>query len=83
PISTDAAGSLEVNIRLQKAFAALSAGCSSTTRQAARRYADLSLERALQTLSFSQDRDKLRTIATVGHKRAQQAVAPQAAAEPN
>ncbi|ENB4188300.1 DUF2254 domain-containing protein [Stenotrophomonas maltophilia] len=83
PISTDAAGSLEVNIRLQKAFAALSAGCSSTTRQAARRYADLSLERALQTLSFSQDRDKLRTIATVEHKRAQQAVAPQAAAEPN
>lgn len=83
PISTDAAGSLEVNIRLQKAFAALSAGCSSATRQAARRYADLSLERALQTLRFSQDRDKLRTIATVEHKRAQQAVTPQAAAEPN
>lgn len=83
PISTDAAGSLEVNIRLQKAFAALSAGCSSTTRQAARHYADLSLERALQTLRFSQDRDKLRAIATVEHRRAHQVSTPQNVAGPN
>ncbi|NYF34758.1 DUF2254 domain-containing protein [Stenotrophomonas sp. JAI102] len=73
PISTDAVGSLEVNIKLQKAYAALSAGCTSNTRQVARRYANLSLERALQTLRFSQDRDKLRTIATVEHQRAQRA----------
>lgn len=80
PISTDAAGSLEVNIRLQKAFAALCAGCSPATREAARRHADASLERAVQTLKFSRDQEKLRAIAAVEHQRAQDAATRQAVA---
>ncbi|MBD7952750.1 DUF2254 domain-containing protein [Stenotrophomonas sp. Sa5BUN4] len=73
PLSTDAAGSLEVNIRLQKALAALCAGCSASTREAARHHADSSLERALRTLSFAQDRQKLRAIHALEQQRAQDA----------
>jgi len=83
PLSTGAAGSLEVSIRLQKAFAALSADCSSDTRRAAQRYADLSLDRALQTLAFAPDREKLRTIAAVERHRAQHAVVTRGAQEPD
>lgn len=80
PIATDAAGSLEVSIRLQKALAALCAGCSPDTRTAARRHADAALERALQTLSFPRDRETLRAIAAAEHQRAQETGATQTAA---
>ncbi|MFI8716292.1 DUF2254 domain-containing protein [Stenotrophomonas sp. NPDC077464] len=79
PLSTHAAASLEVNIRLQKALAALCAGCSPATRDAALRHAAVSLERAEQALDFPRDREKLREIAAAEHRTAQHLAARHAA----
>ncbi|WP_254775193.1 DUF2254 domain-containing protein [Pseudoxanthomonas sp. GM95] len=63
PISRDAAASLEVNIRLQKAYAAIAASGYAPMQQAASAHAALSLARALQHLDFAPDRARLSSIA--------------------
>lgn len=73
PIARDAAGSFEVSLKLQKALAALASSCSGEMRKAARHHADVALERSLQTLQFAQDREGLRAVASVEHRRAQEA----------
>jgi len=75
PLSNEGAGSLEVSLRLQKGLAALCAGCSSNTRQAAHRHAERSLARALQTLRFSDERDTLTAVAAEEQQRARHAAA--------
>ncbi|MGE6331633.1 DUF2254 domain-containing protein [Stenotrophomonas sp. NPDC077659] len=65
PISRDAAGSLEVNIRLQKGFAALLLAPDPAIAEEARRHAQWSLARAWDTLTFGPDREALRAAASV------------------
>lgn len=62
-ISRDAAASLEVNIRLQKAYAAIAASGYPPMRAAALEHASLSLARALQHLDFAPDRARLCAVA--------------------
>lgn len=63
PIARDAAGSLEVGIRLQKAFAALTQSGHPEVRQLALIYSRQALDRAMTVLSFEGDRRVLRDIA--------------------
>lgn len=63
PIARDAAGSLEVNIRLQKAFSALAQSDDETVALAARNHAGYSLSRAMGALHFENDRAALRAVA--------------------
>jgi len=65
PIARDAAGSLEVNIRLQKGFAALLQAPDPAIAGEARRHAQVALARALERLSFAADREALRASAVV------------------
>lgn len=63
PIARDAAGALEVNIQLQKAFAAVARADSPEMREAALMLAQQSLQRGLQTLRFGPDQEALRAAA--------------------
>ncbi|WP_230583965.1 DUF2254 family protein, partial [Xanthomonas arboricola] len=63
PLARDAAGSLGVNIRLQKAFAALAQSNDEAVRHAARFHSQQALERALLALNFEADRQSLRVAA--------------------
>lgn len=65
PIARDAAGSLEVNIRLQKAFSALAQSADPIVATAARHHARLALSRALEALAFEQDRETLKAVASL------------------
>nr|WP_295521616.1 DUF2254 family protein [uncultured Stenotrophomonas sp.] len=65
PIARDAAGSLEVNIRLQKGFAALLQAPDPAIALQARRHAQWALARALERLTFAPDRAALRASAVV------------------
>lgn len=65
PIARDAAGSLEVNIRLQKGFAALLQAPDPAIAGEARRHAQVALARALERLSFAADREALRASAVI------------------
>jgi uncharacterized membrane protein len=62
PISRDAAGSLEVNIRLQKAFVALAGSSNEATRVASQAHARIALERGLLGMDFEADRKALRAV---------------------
>lgn len=55
-IAREGAASLEIGIRLQKAFAAIAATGYAPCVLAARKHADLSLQRALAALDFEPDR---------------------------
>ncbi|MBO9881579.1 DUF2254 domain-containing protein [Xanthomonas sp. D-109] len=63
PIARDAAGMLEVGIRLQKAFAAIAQSGHPPMREAALAHARLALQRAVDTMPFAPDREKLRAVA--------------------
>jgi len=63
PIARDAAGSLEVNIRLQKGFAALQLAPDPDIAREARRHAQWAMARALERLTFEPDREALRASA--------------------
>ncbi|WP_367382323.1 DUF2254 domain-containing protein [Stenotrophomonas cyclobalanopsidis] len=63
PIARDAAGSLEVNIRLQKGFAALQLAPDPDIAREARRHAEWAMARALERLTFEPDREALRASA--------------------
>lgn len=63
PISRDAAGSLEVNIRLQKAFEALARSADPAVVNAAREHARTALSRAIQALEFELDREAVQAAA--------------------
>lgn len=65
PIARDAAGSLEVNIRLQKAFSALARSADPIVATAARQHARLALSRAVDGLAFEQDRETLKAVASL------------------
>ena len=58
-IARDAAGSLEVNIRLQKGFSALLQAPDRAIAREARKHAQWALARALARLSFERDREAL------------------------
>ncbi|CRQ90180.1 DUF2254 domain-containing protein [Stenotrophomonas sp. FR010] len=62
PISRDAAGSLEVNIRLQKAFVALAGSSNEATRVASQAHSRIALERGLLAMDFEADRKALRAV---------------------
>jgi uncharacterized membrane protein len=62
-IARDGAGIVEVGIRLQKAFASLAAAGDTSMADAARRQAQLALERAELGLTFEQDRRRIRDLA--------------------
>ncbi|SET25480.1 DUF2254 domain-containing protein [Stenotrophomonas indicatrix] len=64
PIARDAAGSLEVNIRLQKALAALARSADPIVAAAAKEHARHALSRALEALAFDKDRDVIRAVAS-------------------
>lgn len=59
PIARDAAGSLEVNIRLQKGFAALQLAPDPDIAREARRHAEWAMARAVERLTFEPDREAL------------------------
>jgi len=65
PIARDAAGSLEVNIRLQKGFAALQLAPDPDIAREARRHAQRAMARALERLTFEPDREALLASAVV------------------
>lgn len=65
PIARDAAGSLEVNIRLQKGFAALQLAPDPDIAREARRHAEWAMARALERLTFEPDREALLASAVV------------------
>lgn len=65
PIARDAAGSLEVNIRLQKGFAALQLAPDPDIAREARRHAEWAMARALERLTFEPDREALMASAVV------------------
>lgn len=62
-ISREAATSLEVQVRLQKAYAALAASGYAPMRRSAHLHAGLSLDRALQHMDFAPDRTRLQEVA--------------------
>lgn len=64
PIARDAAASLEVSIRLQKAFAALAGSSNEATRVASQAHARIALERGLLAMDFEADREALRAVAS-------------------
>ncbi|MDI7861313.1 DUF2254 domain-containing protein [Rhizobiaceae bacterium n13] len=59
PISRDGAGMIEVCIRLQKALSAVAHMADGDCARAARNYRDIARARALETLSFEVDRERL------------------------
>lgn len=59
PISRDGAGLVEVALRLQKSLAAIAAQAESDLRVAARQMAELAHDRALASLTFEEDRQRL------------------------
>lgn len=63
PISRDAAGSLEVNIRLQQAFRALARSADPAVVNAAGEHARTALSRAIQALEFELDRKAIQAAA--------------------
>ena len=63
PIARDGAGNAEVQIRLQKAFAALIRTGDQRFVDNARRHSALALKRALETLEFEDDRRRVREAA--------------------
>lgn len=63
PIARDGAGMLEVQVRLQKVLRALVASGEPEVAVAARRHADLALERAEKTLVMEHERARLRELA--------------------
>lgn len=65
PIARDGAGMLEVQVRLQKVLRALVATGEPEVAVAARRHADLALERAEKTLVMEHERQRLRELAGV------------------
>jgi len=56
PVSRDAAGNLEVHLRLQRAYEALSRSQCEELKQAAMHHSDLSLKRALKHLDLEEDK---------------------------
>lgn len=61
-IARDGAGSVEVGVRLQKAFLALTLADHSDMRDAARRHSGLAMGRAELALDFPKDLDVLREL---------------------
>ncbi len=65
PIARDGAGTLEVGIRLQKAFRSLSRRGSEEFREAARRHSALARERSINALQLSEDRARIEQLAAI------------------
>ena len=63
PIARDGAGTLEVQMRLQKAFVALVAADSNTLGEAARRHSALALKRAKLALTLQEDLHAVQAVA--------------------
>lgn len=63
PIARDGAGNVEVQIRLQKAFAALIRTGDQRFIDNAQRHSAIALKRALETLQFEEDRRRVRNAA--------------------
>lgn len=62
-ISRDGAGTIEVVVRLQKAFISLASIEHMALKEAARRHSRLALERAVSALTLSDDIERARTLA--------------------
>lgn len=71
PIARDGAGSVEVGIRLQKAFFALGLVGDDAMRAAALHHARTALSRAEQVMGLQEDIDRLRHYATFATKAAE------------
>jgi len=65
-IARDGASTIEVQMRLQKAFASLAAADPELFGTAARRHSRLALQRAEAALTLEDDRERLREIALAG-----------------
>ena len=65
PIARDGAGTLEVGIRLQKAFRSLSRLGSEEFREAARRHSALARQRSVAALQLSEDRAIIERYAAI------------------
>lgn len=63
-IARDGVQLAEVGVRLQKSYALLAKANNPQMRRAAKRYSSLSLERALQTLTFEPDLERVRAAAS-------------------
>lgn len=63
PIARDGAGLVEVQIRLQKAFAVLARQEGGRCREGARMHSRLALQRAEQAMTFGPDRERVREAA--------------------
>lgn len=66
PISRDGAGMIEVTTALMRSLAGLAASSDRDMAAAARKMADTVMERGLATLSFEDDRDRLRQMRLPG-----------------
>lgn len=64
PIARDGAGLVEVQIRLQKAFAVLARQDGGRCRQGARMHSRLALQRAEHAMTFEPDRERVRKAAS-------------------
>lgn len=62
-ISRDGAGTIEVVVRLQKAFISLASVEHMALKEAARRHSRLELERAVSALTLSDDIERARILA--------------------
>ncbi len=71
-IARDGAGTIEVAVRLQKAFASLASMGVGTTRDVAIHHAHLARVRAENALAVSEDREALRKAAKFAHAVEQQ-----------
>lgn len=76
PIARDGAGSVEVGIRLQKAFFALGLAGDDAMRAAALHHARIALARAEQVMGLEEDIEVLRGLAAFATKAAEAAEAP-------
>ena len=65
PIARDGAGTLEVGIRLQKAFRSLSRLGSAEFREAARSHSALAMQRSVTALQLSEDRAIIERYAAI------------------
>lgn len=83
PISRDGAAILEVAIRLQKALAAIWAGCEPPLAGAARRFAAVALQRSLESLTFEPDRERLRREARASFRKPKPMLGEQNASTPD
>jgi len=63
PIARDGAALVEVQIRLQKAFAVLARQGGGRCREGARTHSRLALQRAEQAMTFEPDRERVRSAA--------------------